>query len=266
MALQTLTFRAARNEKSLARLEKSLPKIFPPEVLQHARRKALIPPTPRLCVESYWRHHPVRADRLARALARRSGAPEGWEWRLGGDREDGLPTSFRAPPAPFREKKYALGPGHCCVCGQKVYKLGWHIDLWGVGAEGNKNAAWHSCCVTAWNLWTAPSDHVRHLKRLQKNKCIATGVRLLKDAEVDHRKPLFKVWRERGDHAWPDLLGFWGAPNLQVINRAAHLDKSVRETGERARSRILSESSAESAVSDGDALQASSGLLSINGS
>ena len=89
--------------------------------------------------------------------------------------------------------------------------------------------------MAAWNLWTAPSDHVRHLKKFQKNKCAATGIRLLKDAEVDHRMPLFKVWRERSTRQWPDLLTFWGAPNLQVINRKAHLDKSVRETGERAR-------------------------------
>ena len=34
----------------------------------------------------YWRAHPVRADRLARVLAARSGAPAGWTWRLGDGR------------------------------------------------------------------------------------------------------------------------------------------------------------------------------------
>ena len=46
---------------------------------------------------------------------------------------------------------------------------------------------------------------------------------LRKTAEVDHRIPLFKVWRDRAAHAWPALLDFWGVPNLQVINRTATL-------------------------------------------
>ena len=37
---------------------------------------------PRLAVDGYWRTHPLRADRLTRALARRSGMPKGWTWRL----------------------------------------------------------------------------------------------------------------------------------------------------------------------------------------
>ena len=42
---------------------------------------------------SYWRANPIRADRLARSLTTRSGAPRGWAWRLGNDRE----RSARAP-------------------------------------------------------------------------------------------------------------------------------------------------------------------------
>ena len=61
------------------------------------------------------------------------------------------------------------------------------------GATGAQIKTWHSCCVAAWNLWIAPSDHVRHLKVLQKRRCFATGERLIKNAEVDHRIPLFKV-------------------------------------------------------------------------
>jgi 5-methylcytosine-specific restriction endonuclease McrA len=72
------------------------------------------------------------------------------------------------------------------------------------------------------------------LRRVQKRRCGATGERLLKDAEVDHRTPLYEVWRQRASHGWPDLLGFWGAPNLQAVNREAHRDKSIRETGARA--------------------------------
>jgi hypothetical protein len=29
---------------------------------------------------------------------------------------------------------------------------------------------------------------------------------------------------------WPDLLAFWGMPNLRVINREAHAAKSSAET------------------------------------
>ncbi len=37
------------------------------------------------------------------------------------------------------------------------------------------------------------------------------------------------------DTDWPTLLGFWGLPNLQVINRAAHVEKSATEAASRRR-------------------------------
>src|ERR1700689_2009622 len=126
-----------RNRRSLARLTKSLPDIFPPVVLSRALSRTFVPPTPRLAIDSYWGAHPLRADHLARALAASSGAPSGWIWRLGHNREDGLPTTFRIPPAPYRERGYARGPGFCCVCGQPVYRFGWHADLWDTGANRN---------------------------------------------------------------------------------------------------------------------------------
>jgi len=135
------TEKAERNKRSLARLSKSLPEIFPPAALIRALSRPFIPPTPRLAIDSYWRAHPPRADRLARALAARSGAPKGWKWQLGSNRKSGLPVTFRTPPAPYREHTFAQGPGFCCVCGQPVYRFGWHVDLWDSGA--NKNANWH---------------------------------------------------------------------------------------------------------------------------
>jgi hypothetical protein len=230
-------WRDERNERSLARLRRALPAIFPAPVLAHALSRSLIPPTPRLAVESYWRNHPIRADRLARALAARSGAPKGWVWRGGGASSSDSALRFRAPPAPFREEAFALGPGHCCVCGQPVYRLGWHRDLWGEGTP-NRRAAWHSACVTAWALWTAPVGSLRFLKTAQKRRCALTGKRLLRTAEVDHRVPLYRVWRDHRETPWPDLLSYWGWPNLQVINRPAHVDKSAREAGERAQVRL----------------------------
>lgn len=224
-------WRDSRNEVSLARLRRALPGTFPAPALQHALARPLIPPTPRRAIEGYWRDHPLRADRLARALARSAGPPDGWTWRLDAAPE-GRRTTFRAPPAPFREAAFARGPGSCCVCGRPVFRFGWHRDLWADGRP-NARASWHSACVAAWKLWCDPATHVQALKRAQGRRCRETGKRLLRSAEVDHKVPLFRVWREHRDAPWPDLLAFWGAPNLQVINRAAHLAKCAEEAGTR---------------------------------
>ena len=178
-------YRAERNRAALARLDRVQLRAFPPPVVTHALAKRFIPASARLAVDSYWRAHPLRADRLARALASQTGAPPKWTWRLGKGRKDGLPVNFRQPPAPFRERKFSRGPGFCCVCGQPVYHFGWHRDLWDAGP--NRRAAWHSACVSAWQLWTAPAGHGRMLRRLQDLRCAQTGGRLWKTAEIDHR-------------------------------------------------------------------------------
>ena len=51
--------------------------------------------------------------------------------------------------------------------------------------------------------------------------------------------PLFRVWREQRDTPWPALLGYWGVPNLQVINREAHAAKCAVEANYR-RERAIS--------------------------
>jgi hypothetical protein len=229
-------WRDEQNRRALARLNKALPTIFPPTVINHALARRFIPPMPRLAVDSYWRNHPVRAERLARALAAKTGAPAGWTWRLGSNPKRGLPATFRAPPAPYRERDFARGPGFCCVCGQPVYRVGWHRDLWDAGP--NTKATWHSACVIAWQFWNAPSDQVRVLKRLQVRRCAQSGRRLLRTAEVDHRVPLFRVWSEHRETAWPTLLAFWGLPNLQVINRDVHAAKCAVEATYRGHSRL----------------------------
>ena len=229
--------KAERNRRSLGRLTKALPCIFPSAVLSRALARPFVPPTPRLAIDSYWSAHPLRADRLARALAGRSGAPSGWTWRLSNDHKNGLPAKFRAPPAPYRERAYAKGPGFCCVCGQTVYRFGWHIDLWGAGP--NKNATWHCACVVAWQFWNAPSSQAGLLRRLQVRRCSETGGRLWKSAEVDHRIPLFRVWNECRDDSWPKLLNYWGLPNLQMINRDVHAAKCATEAQDRRAARYL---------------------------
>lgn len=228
-------WRDARNARSRARLDKALPAIFPRTVLRHALSRPFVPPTPRLAVESYWRAHPLRADRLARALALRSGTPAGWTWRLDAATE-GRRTSFRAPPAPYREAEHSRGAGFCCICGQPVYRFGWHRDLWGDGRP-NRRASWHSACVAAWRFWCDPVGQAKLLRRSQGHRCAETGRRLLRSAEVDHHEPLFRVWREHRAMAWPDLLRFWGRPNLRVVNRDAHRLKCAAEAGARAAAR-----------------------------
>jgi hypothetical protein len=225
--------RTLYNRRALKRLDRALPEIFPKPVLIHAFNRRWLPTMPRLAVDAYWRAHAVRADRLSRALAARSGAPAGWTWRLGPG------ASFRDPPAPYREPQFACGPGFCCVCGQPVYRFGWHRDLWDAGL--NRRAVWHTACVVAWRLWNTPSDHDRMLRRLQARRCAETGGRLWKTAEIDHRVPLFRVWREYRDTPWPDLLSYWGAPNLQVINRDVHAAKCAEEAKYRGASRRASE-------------------------
>jgi hypothetical protein len=231
-------WRTARNRQARARLTKALPASFPAAVLTHALNRPFTPPMPRLAVDSYWRAHPMRADRLARGLAAQSGAPDRWTWRLGCDRTSGRAATFRTPPAPYRESAFARGAGYCCVCGQPVYRFGWHVDLWNGGR--NANATWHTACVVAWRLWNAPSDHARLLKRLQARRCAETGKRLLKNAEIDHRIPLFRVWREHRETPWPRLLAFWGVPNLQVINREAHAAKCAVEARDRGQANATS--------------------------
>jgi len=240
---------AERNRGSAARLAAALPDIFPSAVLGRALNRPFVPPTPRLAIDSYWGAHPVRADRLARALACRGGAPSGWTWRVGENRKNGLPATFRTPPAPYRERAYARGPGFCCVCGQPVYRFGWHVDLWNAGR--NKNAIWHGACVIAWQFWNAPSAQTKLLRRLQARRCGETGGRLWKNAEVDHHVPLFRVWSEYRNSPWPKLLDYWGLPNLQVINREAHVAKCAAEARDRRAARDFASVQGEAMTSLG---------------
>jgi hypothetical protein len=137
---KTSQWRAERNRKALAPLRKALPGIFPPPVLTHALNRPFIPPMPRRAVDAYC----GPACEGARAQERHAGgldmaARHGTQARSSG--------KFPVPPAPFREGAFARGAGYCCVCGQPVYRLGWHVDLWDEGM--NQNATWHAACVAA---------------------------------------------------------------------------------------------------------------------
>jgi len=105
----------------------------PPPVLAFALGRRWIPKTARSAVDGYWRAHPLRADRLSRALAAKSETPAGWLWTA-----PEIRAGFRLPPQPFRAEP---APGRCVVCGQPVYRLGWHEDLWDAGAPNARAAS-----------------------------------------------------------------------------------------------------------------------------
>jgi len=88
--------RAERNRRSLERLTKVLPPIFPSAILSRALGRAFIPPTPRLVIDSYWRAHPIRADRHARALAARTGHPLVGRGGLGRPPDSAVGNQFSA--------------------------------------------------------------------------------------------------------------------------------------------------------------------------
>lgn len=226
-------WRDERNGRARERLARGGAAALPMPVMVHALARRLVPPQPSLAVASYWRHHPLRADRLARALAARSAAPDGWNWRLSAEPGDGRARTFRAPPAPYREAAHRAEPGRCCLCGQPVFRFGWHRDLWDAGAP-NRRARWHGCCVAAWKLWNAPAGQAKLLGRLQRRRCAASGRRLPRDREVDHRVPLHLVWRHRRDEPWAQLLGYWGFSNLQAVAADAHRRKTGAEAAARA--------------------------------
>src|SRR6202040_415833 len=100
MVLATSAWRAERNAKARARLMRRLPDVFPPVVLAHALAKPFVPPTPRRAIESYWRHHPVRADKLPPPLAATSRPPAGLARAADKPRQGGpsgeLPRAARA--------------------------------------------------------------------------------------------------------------------------------------------------------------------------
>ena len=90
-------------------------------------------------------------------------------------------------------------------------------------------------CVSPVGGDMNPEEVNKLIRRLQGRKCAQTGGRLWKTSEVDHRVPLFRVWREHRDMEWPALLAFWGLPNLQIINRDAHAAKCAAEATSRRR-------------------------------
>ena len=101
-----------RDLRNAAARDRLLGARLPPAVLVHALGRGTIPDIASRAVASYWHRHPLRADRLARALAARSTVPDDWTWSIGGTDEDGRPRSFRLPPAPVPRGRASGRPRH----------------------------------------------------------------------------------------------------------------------------------------------------------
>src|ERR1700732_5148448 len=102
------TWRAQRNEKARVRLMRNLPEVLPRAVLVHALSRSFLPATPRRTVDSYWRYHPVRADKLARALAALSGAPK--DGVASRNSKIGATAQFSGAPNPVSRTGLYEGP------------------------------------------------------------------------------------------------------------------------------------------------------------
>ena len=112
--------KAEINRRAHARLMKALPDIFPSNVVSRALIRPFIPPTPRLAINSYWRDHPLRTDRLARALAMRSGQPVGWRRRCWKRRSASIRTTAkRSACSPLADavRQIAAEPGAKFIAG-----------------------------------------------------------------------------------------------------------------------------------------------------
>jgi len=211
--------------------------------------------------ESWWAARPWLAHSTALMLCRRSAWQGNWrelcvDQRNKPNPNQGRPgepwfitvpvVNHRRPPAPFYEGQES----GCRVCGQPVYTGG---EFYARGRQPGPGR-WHSCCVAAWKLWTAPGEYRKLLAEAQRFRCTETSKplrflhrhpwqkpselpRLVWDViEVDHQVPLWRVYRE-AQEAWPEVLHYWGPGNLRALSRDGHQAKTSREAKERARGR-----------------------------
>jgi hypothetical protein len=152
--------RAERNRRSLDRLNKVLPAAFPRAVLARAHERPFVPPTPRLAIESYWRAHPIRADRLARALAARSQAPAGWVGGSEIERAAYLSPSAHHPHRSVNKRTPWAQDFAACAVNRSTASAGTltfglpvptrtpsgTAPVWSRGSSGMRRVATSNCC------------------------------------------------------------------------------------------------------------------------
>jgi hypothetical protein len=119
----------------------------------------------------------------------------------------------------------------CCVRPKSVpLRLAWRP----LGVRPAKPACRVAfCCVVAWTVLDRSGAHRKLLSRLQAEDvpCRGRGCCGPRRWTTVSRCPGLAEYRDR---PWPELLHFWGLPNLQLVNSAMHDRKSVDETRTRA--------------------------------
>lgn len=125
--------------------------------------------------------------------------------------------------------------GSCRVCGQPIYEGGQHRG------KVISRLTWHRSCTTAYFLWTKTSDYAGAIAWRQGGKCAVSGdpigppaLEFLRQVDVDHEVPIYRVRRDHAAEPWFKLLRYWGLGNLRSITTASHLAKSAQEAAERA--------------------------------
>jgi 5-methylcytosine-specific restriction endonuclease McrA len=165
-----------------------------------------------------WNASPLRAERVAIALAKRSPFL-GW---------DDPASSHRRPPLPFKtqqgRKRAGLESfrGRCYVCGQPVYPGG------RFRGERSGRGTWHACCFAAYTVWV----NYRSALRFLDPGCASCGRRgcIL---QADHKIPLYRVSRDHWAIPWYERLRFWGLSNIQALCIRCHKRKSKQEARDR---------------------------------
>ncbi len=211
------------NKRLAARLTRATPEIFPAPVLIHANNLRWMPPMPRLAADSYWRAHVIRADRLSRALAAQSGAPDGWTWRTG---KRG-PLRKLPPAARHIARRNSRAARASAACGQAV----------SIASAGTATCGTPARTAAPNGIRPASRRGDCGTRRATTTGCCASCSRAAarRAAAACGRPPrsttacrCFRCGRSAATRRGRSL-SYWGVPNLQVINRDVHAAKCAEE-------------------------------------
>ena len=144
----------------------------------------------------------------------------------------GLPATYRTPPAPYRERAYMQGPGFCRRRGGDRCIASVGMSICAMVAPHERKLALRLCDRVA--VSNAPSgDTVGSCGGCKR-------VAVARAADGCGRAPklitacrCFEFGANTGETPWPELLTYWGLPNLQVINSDIHAAKCATEARDR---------------------------------
>ena len=113
--------------------------------------------------------------------------------------------SHRKPPKPAA---WNCKRGTCRFCGEDIIENG----------KQNTRKHWHQACANTWRIMNDPKTASRAVHRRDKYTCTSCGHHDRDGSfDVDHIRPLFEA---QGD------LTFWQLPNLRLLCKECHKDKT----------------------------------------